>query len=171
MISSVCPKCGTLGKFGKRSCCGRGGSWFKNCGSRGNTKLAHTWYEGIQVCKASLEQSKLALGQPKPNPAQKNRNHPSNDIGVVKYEPVTTANTFEFPSINTSRRIPRGMLIITTTYTRANAPINLPTRLSIDVPLPSDITRSSSSMSIAPQGYEMLLKTVVHTVLLVYFSL
>merc|ERR1712187_16326 len=82
IISSVCPKCGTLGKFGKRSCCGRGGSWFKNCGNPGNVKLDHTWYEGIQACKASPEQSKLGLVQQQLNPAQQKRNHSSNGAGV-----------------------------------------------------------------------------------------
>ena len=43
------------------SCCGRGGSWFKNCGRAGNAKLHHTWYEGIQACK-KLEHSKRAIG-------------------------------------------------------------------------------------------------------------
>ena len=47
-VGLVCPKCGTVKKSGKMSCCGRGGSWFRKCGSFGNT---HTWYEGIQICK------------------------------------------------------------------------------------------------------------------------
>merc|ERR1719305_1436371 len=47
----VCPRCGTIVKSDKISCCGRGGSWFKNCGGIGNIKLHHTWYEGIQACK------------------------------------------------------------------------------------------------------------------------
>merc|ERR1719237_138604 len=62
VIVSVCPKCGTIVKSVKRSCCGRGGSWFKNCGGTGNTKLHHTWYEGIQTCKAR-SQSKTVIGQ------------------------------------------------------------------------------------------------------------
>ena len=48
----VCPKCGTIEKSGKMSCCGHGGSWFRNCGGAVSTKLHHTWYEGIQTCKA-----------------------------------------------------------------------------------------------------------------------
>merc|ERR1719201_1528750 len=54
-ISSVCLKCGTIAKSGKRSCCGGGGSWFRNCGSTGNAKRRHTWYEGIQACKTRVE--------------------------------------------------------------------------------------------------------------------
>ena len=48
---SVCPNCGITKKTGKRSCCGRGGAWFKNCGDARNTLFDHTWSEGIQACK------------------------------------------------------------------------------------------------------------------------
>ena len=47
-----CPKCGTLNKSGKLSCCARGGAWFKNCGDVGDIKFDHTWVEGIQACKS-----------------------------------------------------------------------------------------------------------------------
>merc|ERR1719331_2156355 len=61
-ISSVCPKCVTIAKSGKMSCCARGDSWFKNCGGDGHTRLQHTWYEGIKVCKAPT-QSRTVIGQ------------------------------------------------------------------------------------------------------------
>ena len=61
-ISSVCPKCGAITKSGKNSCCGRGGSWFRNCGSAGKAKLDHTWHEGIQACR-TRSQLKTASGQ------------------------------------------------------------------------------------------------------------
>ena len=51
--SKVCPQCGINTKTGKRSCCARGGSWFKNCGDADDTQFDHTWAEGIQVCKSS----------------------------------------------------------------------------------------------------------------------
>ena len=51
----VCPKCGTMEKSGKLSCCGRGGSWFRHCGASGSAKLTRTWYEGIRVCKPRLD--------------------------------------------------------------------------------------------------------------------
>ena len=50
--SSGCAKCGTTKKSGKRSCCARGGAWFKNCGDAGDTKFDYTWTEGIQACAA-----------------------------------------------------------------------------------------------------------------------
>ena len=43
------------------SCCGRGGSWFKHCGTSGNQNLHHTWYEGIQACQTRT-QVKTAIG-------------------------------------------------------------------------------------------------------------
>ena len=49
--SKRCPKCGTIKKSGKHSCCARGGAWFKSCGDVGSTKFDHTWVEGIQTCK------------------------------------------------------------------------------------------------------------------------
>ena len=61
-ITSACPKCGTIAKSGKSSCCGRGGSWFKSCGGAGNTRLEHTWYEGINACKARAH-FRIAVGQ------------------------------------------------------------------------------------------------------------
>ena len=49
--STGCPKCDTAKKSGKRSCCARGGAWFKNCGDAGDTKYNHTWTEGIRACQ------------------------------------------------------------------------------------------------------------------------
>ena len=48
---TVCPKCGTAKKSGKRSCCARDGAWFTNCGDAGDTQFEHTWAEGVEACK------------------------------------------------------------------------------------------------------------------------
>ena len=58
-----CAACGIVKKSGKRSCCARGGAWFKNCGDAGDGKFDHTWTEGIQACKgvASSISVKLSL--------------------------------------------------------------------------------------------------------------
>ena len=61
-MSVVCPKCGIAKKSGKISCCGRGGSWFDKCGGAGDTKVDHTWHEGLQACKARA-QSSIVIGQ------------------------------------------------------------------------------------------------------------
>ena len=50
-IGDRCVKCGIYKKSGKRSCCARGGDWFKNCGDAGDTQFNHTWAEGIQACE------------------------------------------------------------------------------------------------------------------------
>ena len=48
-----CPKCGSIKKSSKLSCCAHGGAWFKNCGDAGDRQFDHTWGEGIQACKGS----------------------------------------------------------------------------------------------------------------------
>ena len=50
--SKGCPKCGTIKKSGKLSCCARGGAWFKQCGDVGDSSFGHTWVEGMQACKS-----------------------------------------------------------------------------------------------------------------------
>ena len=53
-VISICPKCGSSNKSGKRTCCARGGAWFKNCGDAGNPKFDHTWAEGLRACRSGL---------------------------------------------------------------------------------------------------------------------
>ena len=93
--SSVCPKCGIVAKSGKSSCCGHGGFWFGHCGSAGNAKPDHTWYEGIQACE-TLMHSKAIIDR-QPNAAQQRNS--SNGSGVANSkEIITPANTFTFAS-------------------------------------------------------------------------
>ena len=49
----MCARCAT-NKAGKRSCCARGGAWFKKCGDVGGTQFDHTWVEGMQACKSVM---------------------------------------------------------------------------------------------------------------------
>jgi len=86
---SACSKCVPIKKSGKTSCCGRGGSWFGNCRGTGNTKLDHTWYEGIQVCQTWAE-SKIAFGR-QSNAAQQ-LNSP-NGAGVANFKTNTTSDS------------------------------------------------------------------------------
>ena len=119
ILSSICLKCGVIAKSGKTSCCGRSGSWFGNCGSVGNVKLDHTWYEGIQACK-TLAQPKTAIGR-QSNAAQQ-RNSP-NGSGMTKLKAFTTpANTFTFTAMATES-ISQGMcyaLDVSTMTSRRN---------------------------------------------------
>ena len=48
---NVCPKCATLKKSGKRSCCAPGGAWFNKCGNAGSRDVNYSWVEGMQACK------------------------------------------------------------------------------------------------------------------------
>lgn len=117
-ITPVCPKCTPIKKSGIKSCCGRGGSWFQNCGTTDNIKLEHTWYDGIQACKAR-GQSKATMGL-QLKAAQQNIHGSSNNVDTVIYSKAgtTAANTFS----NTSTPIPE----ITPIITSAKGSITLP---------------------------------------------
>ena len=75
-VTSICPKCGITKKSGIMSCCGRGGSWFGNCGGIRDTNIGHTWYEGLQACKAQA-QSKAVIGQELSDVSQERNASPS----------------------------------------------------------------------------------------------
>ena len=90
-ISAVCPKCGITKKSGKLSCCGRGGSWFGNCGSADNIKLDHTWNEGLHACKARAR-SKTVLGQQR-NGAQKESDGTPGGTSNERFHVFATAAT------------------------------------------------------------------------------
>ena len=135
------------------SCCGRGGSWFKNCGGGGNTKFQHTWYEGIQACKT---QSKFntVIGQ-QLNGAQQKGVGSSQRAGRASYKAViAAANTFTFTTVNTSTPMPDTTPIITSTYT---PDVSITTNI-----LMTSSTHTSISTSITTQGCVNLLKMIVH---------
>ena len=75
-INAVCHKCGIISKSAKISCCGRGGSWFRNCGSVGNAKLDHTWHEGIRVCSGRPVDQVAARVVLDPREKFRTRTHP-----------------------------------------------------------------------------------------------
>ena len=122
-ISSVCPQCGTIAKTGKSSCCGRGGSWFRNCGSAGNAKLRHTWYEGIRACK-TRSQLKTASGQ-QPNAAQQlnygsstaNSKVGIRDAKTFTFAPANTPGIFSPVNVSITRSARTSMTNISTTST------------------------------------------------------
>ena len=89
IISLACPKCGVINKSGRISCCGRGGSWFGNCGAAGKVKLDYKWSEGIEACKARSQFTKV-IGQ-QLHGSQYKSNYSSNDTARVNSKAVTTA--------------------------------------------------------------------------------
>ena len=88
-VTSICPKCGITKKSGTMSCCGRGGSWFGNCGGIRDTNIGHTWYEGLQACKAQA-QSKTVIGQELSDVSQE-RNASSSGVDIANSKSVAMA--------------------------------------------------------------------------------
>ena len=111
-IGSVCRKCGTIKKSGKKSCCGRGGAWFKNCGRAGNTKLEHTWYEGIQACKARF---KAAMGL-----QLQAANQNSHDDSAFINTSVSTSITTPMDQLSSTA----SMLIMSASHTPASVSVS-----------------------------------------------
>ena len=46
--SSECTAC--VSTRAGPSCCGTGGSWQGNCGSKGDARFDHTWGDGLKAC-------------------------------------------------------------------------------------------------------------------------
>ena len=148
-IISACSKCVRVKKSGKISCCGRGGSWFGNCGSAGNTKLHHTWYEGIQACK-TRSQFKITIGQ-QSNAVPRLKAY--NGAGVANSTVIMHAKTFALASTN----VPTPMSDKTTNITPAHTPMFNPANNS----LMFSPSRASGSTSITVQGCKQLLDMTV----------
>ena len=161
---SVCPRCGTIEKSGKKSCCGRGGSWFRNCGGVGNTKLHHSWYEGIQACKAR-SQSKTVVGQ-QLNGAQQRGIDSSQGDGMVNSKTVIVATeTFTFTPVNTSTPTLDTTSPVSSSYTPDDVSITTSAvALMINTSTNTHSTHSSASKAITTHGYENLLKITIHVI-------
>ena len=98
MLNTTCHKCGTIAKSGKSSCCGRGGSWFKNCGGAGNAKVEHTWHEGILACKVWPEFKTVIDRQS--HAAQQLNSSDGVGVVIVNFSAVGTADTSIIPMKN-----------------------------------------------------------------------
>ena len=131
-IIAVCTKCGITKKSGKMSCCGHGGSWFGNCGSAGDTKFDHTWYEGLQACNTRPEFN-TAIGQHL-NRQQQKHEWP-NSAGNANYKGfIVTTKQFAFASAPVLRELP----II--------APVNTPANICLLYTSPSPRDYAASRM-------------------------
>ena len=105
IADSVCPTCGTIDKSGEMSCCGRGGSWFRHCGSSGSRKRHHTWYDGIQACKART-QSRTSIGQQLNGAQQQKDIYLSQKANLANSKLFMAATkTFGFASVNVSTQM------------------------------------------------------------------
>ena len=142
IVSSVCSKCGTIEKSGQSSCCARGGSWFKNCGGTGNAKVDHTWYEGINACKAQGQQLKAA---------QQQESEFANHVVTRNFKSVIMGlNTFSF-------NIPTNVMMLTSEYivsTSTSTAKNTGMPAGILVPISTDslahiLIKTSTNMPIS----------------------
>ena len=153
IMHSVCRKCGTIGKSNKVSCCARGGSWFKDCGSAANVKLRHTWHEGIQACTIRAQKSKVAFGH-RPECYEGTGDAPTDavatNVGIVVTRMATVATTTISP--------PTSKAVIAS----ANSPRPHQSRIIVLAPMadgsPAMFTPAAQSAGapITARGYERL---------------
>ena len=128
------------------SCCGRGGSWFRNCGSDGNAKLHYTWSEGIHACKLPQPQSKTGIVQ---------------EQNTDSFNSATVHSKVIYAAVSTSIRM--------STITLANSPSTTSARppafTTSTSTLIASATYTSVSTSATTQGCETLLNTTVYIIL------
>ena len=166
-VSVVCPRCGTIGKSGGMSCCGRGGYWFKNCGGTG--KIQHTWYEGIQACKAR-SQSKTIGGQQLNVAQQKDiLLDSSQGTNMTYYKSAIATIKESVTSVSTSTSM-SDTSIVTATYTSDYASIatsartlmtNTSTNIEMTYPFNTSVSTPKTTC-----GCAKLLKITLHINLL-----
>ena len=142
-----------MDKSGKMSCCGRGGSWFRNCGGSGNTKLAHTWSEGTQACKSRSQSTVVAKQKGKDS---------SHGADITNYYKAVIAATerFTFTSANTSMSMSDTTSTMASSYTPDNVAVTtsaqILTAITTADTLMTSSTHTSTSTSITAQGCEKL---------------
>jgi len=118
--SNTCAVCGSVKKSRKKSCCGRGGSWFRNCGSAGNKKFGHTWFEGIQVCKNQWSKRSAAASYQLMNAAEKYLFNFANNTAKPKHTntpPEPTTTTEKLTTAPATTKVATTAAPITTTTT------------------------------------------------------
>ena len=153
-VSSACPKCGITTKSGKISCCGRGGSWFGDCGSGGDTKFGHTWYDGLQSCRAWSESKAVIVQQL--NEAEQRRDGFINDDNNAK-STTHNFNIYVAPKITAK---PSTAVVTTTIYSPANMSTLAPSIMTAVTP-----NTPSARMTMSHNSENMIQRTPVHTAL------
>merc|ERR1712032_266645 len=135
-------------------------------GGGGNTKHPHTWYDGIQACKAR-SQSKRVIGK-QLNLAKQKEVGSSQGADMDTYKAVTMATkTFTFTSVNSSTRMSEDTTsIVTSTNTLDNAIIITSARKLITNTATNTLmtspTHSSAITPMITRGFVSLLKIIVH---------
>ena len=121
VIKSSCLECGIISKSGKSSCCGRGGSWFGNCRSVGNTNLGHTWHEGIRVCKGRQFQAVAGQQLDAPEPKADTSSDDAT-IGTDLKAVIVAARTFASAPAETFASL-QGTTVMTVPVNTSNTSI------------------------------------------------
>ena len=140
--SPVCHTCGTIAQSGKLSCCARGGSWFGKCGATANVKGQHTWYQGIQVCRA--RQAKATIEQQQ-NVIERN----SNNDGIPVHELALESSAYNNGSTPVKVIATTALLAAVTTNSMeplARMSITIATNKSINVAANGPITPPANSI-------------------------
>ena len=161
----ACLKCGTIKKSGKGSCCGRGGSWFKNCGSAGKKRLQHTWYEGIHACKTRTR-SRIVIGLHEHAVQQKGIDPSHSDEDKENYKAfITSAKPFAFATANISTSMTMSDSVSAAYVTSStNSKIIVEVVSAISPVSDNASTRMSTITSATNQGYEKSLISTLYTV-------
>ena len=172
-IGKACRECATISKSGKISCCARGGSWFRNCGGAGKARLQHTWYEGIQACKA-WARSRIVIG-PQANAADQKDIDSSHGDGKASSKGTVTAVT-PFAA-NMSTPMAGTTPIITATSTSTAYATHSTTSESIagaaitTISIPDAMaTRTPSIVSDNTQGYENVALFIINLLITTAFQ-
>ena len=172
---SVCSKCATIGRSGKSSCCGRGGSWFGNCGNAGDTTVEHRWYEGLQVCRTGSGQESIVAEEMNSSDGVGNETSEAVILATTKFEVNSTDTSTPIPFIN-HPMIPAANASIDvpiTTLTSSVVPMSVTTAVSTTIISTSANATTASNTSIVstestdaiPHTKNLIVTTPVSTVI------
>ena len=145
-MGPVCSECGIIRKSSRKfSCCAPGGSWFENCGRFSNADLEHTWYEGVQACKAQYH---VVMGQQMHAFQPKRNDTASDDVITDMDSKAVIVTSHMLASMRAQMPTP-----MTSTRSIATAPCNLKvydagttTFNALTIPI-STITRTLAKIS------------------------
>ena len=155
-VIPACPECGIVRKSGKLSCCGRGGSWFGDCGTTVTADIGHTWYEGIHACKARQSRAAVAVNVSIITPA----------LEVTADNTVTTTKGITATTGKITHMIEKNMPIQKVPNAADNTrSIKAVRSVSVD----KFLATSSARPSMTVREYEKLFYVVIH-IAMIYIS-
>lgn len=156
ITSVACSECGTI--KGKKSCCGRGGSWFGNCGGTDNTKLKFKWSQGVEACLARSRTNKVISTWQQIPDSEKDSHH---SHANAHWAQSNVFNMFKSKLPDISEKILDKKSASTTTERQIRSPLfvatNTSTRMAVNVLMStSDLVGAVRTKSISEAGTEMI---------------